>query len=286
MSELGTRVVWVDGDLINVEEAHLSLLTHSLHYAGAVFEGERAYGGRVFKLEAHTKRLLDSARTMHLQHGFGLEDIMEATEAVLRRNGLQDAYVRPLIWRGAESLNITNSALSTHVLIAAVPSLVERASKRLALHLGRWRKPHPQALPPQCKGTGHYSMMIVSQLEAKQAGFDDALLLDHRGYVAEATSSNVFFVQGKRLITPIADTFLNGITRQTILEMASQMGLQSEERHIHLEEIGQFEECFLTGTAAEVKSVECIVDGVRAIRYEASSRTNLLQSAYRQWVAR
>lgn len=275
--------IWINGRFIVWQEAKIHALTHSLHYSGGVFEGEKAYNGKIFKLEEHTQRLIESAKSLSIEVPYSFEEIIEAHQLLITKNNIKDAYIRPLIWLGSESLNLTNVNLSVNLLIAAVPSTL-RPSGALSLHIARWRKCHPNSLPPQCKSSGHYNMMIVCQKEAKYLGYDDAILLDWRGYVAECSTANIFFVKDDQLFTPIADSFLNGITRQTIIELANDLNIKVIEEYITPDRVGEFNECFMTGTAVEVKGIKSINLGERNVIFEDSKITNLLKKEYNDLV--
>ena len=277
--------IWFDGNLVDWTDAKIHVLTHSLHYSGAAYEGERAYNGKVFKLAEHTRRLLESAKTLQLEVRYSFDDIIKAHELVLKKNEIKDAYVRPLIWRGSESLGLASKMLTTHMLIAAVPS-TPRQVNGLNLHISRWQKSHPQAMPVQCKSSGHYNMMIVAEKEAFSSGFDDALLLDWRGYIAECTTTNIFFCKDKKIVTPIPDAFLNGITRQTVIELAKNMGLEVTEGYLEPKDIEKFDECFITGTAAEVKGIGSIDIGNKKVVFNENEITQTLQQAYANLVRR
>lgn len=277
--------IWVNGDLVPWDAAKIHALTHSLHYSGSVFEGEKAYNGKVFKLEEHTRRLMESATTLGIEVPYSFDDIIKAHHIVIKKNNIQDAYIRPLIWQGSESLNLTNEILSVNLLIAAIPSIV-RPIKPLRLHLSRWRKAHPNSQPTQCKSAGHYNMMILCQKEAKALGYDDAILLDWRGYIAECTTTNIFFVKDNQLFTPKPDAFLNGITRCTIIDIAKQLNIKVSEEYIELERLGSFDECFVTGTAMEVKNVDSIDFVDQKITFEGNKLTNLLKNEYNILVRR
>ncbi|WP_425363753.1 branched-chain amino acid transaminase [Candidatus Tisiphia endosymbiont of Hybos culiciformis] len=275
--------IWINGRFIAWQEAKIHALTHGLHYSGGVFEGEKAYDGKIFKLEEHTQRLIESARTLSIEVPYSFEDIIKAHQLLITKNNIKDAYIRPLIWFGSESLNLTNTNLSVNLLIAAVPSTL-RPSGDLRVHIARWRKCHPNSLPPQCKSSGHYNMMIVCQKEAKSLGYDDAILLDWRGYVAECTTANIFFVKDEQLFTPIADSSLNGITRQTIIKLANDLNIKVTEEYITPNRVGEFSECFMTGTVAEVKGIKSINLGEQNIIFEDSKITNLLKKEYKDLV--
>ncbi len=284
-TSLPALYMWINGEFVQVNDAKISALTHSLHYAGGVFEGEKSYNGQVFKLEEHTTRLLESAKAFHLHIAYSFDDIINAHKLLIEKNNIQDAYIRPLIWQGSESLNITNSALSVNLLIAAILSS-PRPFHLLNLHISRWRKPHPNSMPPQCKSSGHYNMMIVAQKEAKSLGYDDAILLDWQGFITECTVANIFFVKEDQLFTPIADRFLNGITRQTIIELAKNSGLEVKEERITLDKLGEFTEGFITGTAVEIRGIASINLGEETIVFKENKITDFLKTKYSELVRR
>lgn len=277
--------IWINGKLVMFDEAKIHALTHSLHYSGAVFEGEKAYNGKIFKLEEHTDRLIESAKSLGLDVPYNYEEIIEAHKLLIEKNNVKNAYIRPLIWQGSESINITNPALSVNLLIASVPSLY-RASEPLNLHIARWRKPHPNSLPPQCKSAGHYNMSIVCQKEAKALGFRDAIMLDWEGYIAECTTANIFFVKNNQLFTPIADRFLNGITRQTVIDLARESNIGVTEERISPDRLETFSECFVTGTAIEVKEVKSVNFDGKEIIFPDNKITLLLKAKYDKLVGK
>lgn len=251
---------------------------------GGVFEGERAYNGTVFKLEEHTTRLLESAKILHLDMPYSADDIIKAHHLLIEKNNIKDAYIRPLIWHGSESLNITNPALSVNLLIAAIKS-APKPSTSLNLHMAQLRIPHPNSLPPQCKSSGHYNMMITIQKEAKSLGYDDAIVLDWQGLIAECTIANIFFVQDEQLFTPIAAGFLNGITRQVVLNIARTIGLAVTEERITIEKLQKFKEGFITGTSVEIKGINSINCGKDTVMFKEDKITNLLKAKYRELVS-
>lgn len=279
----------MNGEFISMESAKIHILTNSLHYASAVYEGERAYDGKIFKLEEHTERLFKSAATLKHKPTFLPDQVNDATRELLKMNGLTDCYVRPLIWRGSESMRLTSPMLSTNIMIACWEMGGGGEGKRLLelnLVLSKWTKAHPLAVPPQCKGAGSYQMSIVAQLEAIEQGFDDALMLDWEGRIAECTTSNILFVEGDRLVTPTPDAFLHGITMQTVIAIAKEMGIKTEERRIMPDEIGNFSECFVTGTAAGIKRVNSITAGSYKKEYKEDSMTSALIKLHEEIVRR
>ncbi len=251
--------IWFDGELKPWREAKLHVLTHGLHYASAVFEGQRAYGGEVFKLREHTNRLIESGKTLDFTIPYSADEIDAACRQVLASNNLVDAYVRPIAWRGSEELSVPARNNTVHLAIAAWvwPSYfsVEEKLKGIRLQWSKWKRPSPETIPCKAKAAGLYMICTLSKDAAMAEGYADALMLDYRGYVAEATGANVFFIKGDEVHTPTPDCFLNGITRQTLVGLAKENGYRVVERHIRPEELAEFDECFLTGTAAEVTPV-------------------------------
>jgi branched-chain amino acid aminotransferase len=257
--------IWFDGELKPWKDVKVHVLTHGLHYASSVFEGERAYGGEIFKSREHTERLIRSAATLDMNpFPYSVDEIEAAKQLVLEKNGLVDAYVRPVAWRGSEELSVPARNNKIHLAIAAWvwPSYfsVEEKLKGIRLEWSKWKRPSPETIPSSAKAAGLYMICTLSKDHAMANGFADALMLDYRGYVAEATGANVFFIKGKDITTPTPDCFLNGITRQTLIALAKENGFTVTERHIKPEELSQFDECFLTGTAAEVTPVSLIGD--------------------------
>ena len=278
--------IWINGEFVSSNESYVHVLTHSLHYAGAVFEGERAYNGKVFKLEEHTERLLKSAEYMGIKIKYSAEEIIKVTYELLERNSLKNAYIRPLIWRGTESIGIYNPKLSINILIATFSSKNEFLNG-LKLNLGGWCKPSPRALPPQAKSSAHYAMAIVSQIESSKLGYDDSLVLDEEGYVAECNVANIFFGKGNKLITPIADRFLNGITRQAVIGMAKNLGFEVTEARISLEDISKYDYSFITGTSKEIGGVGSIDLKKSVIIFQDSEgKVRLLQSEFAKLVGK
>lgn len=256
--------IWYDGEMVPWQDAKLHVLTHGLHYASSVFEGQRAYGGEIFKLREHTERLIRSAGMLDFELGYTPDEIDDACRAVLEKNNLVDAYMRPVAWRGSEEMGVAAANNKVHVAIAAWewPSYYSREERLKGVRLthSKWKRPSPETIPSAAKAAGLYMICTLSKHKATAEGCADALMLDYRGYVAEATSANIFFGKGKDIVTPLPDCFLNGITRQTVIGLAREHGYTVTERHMHLEELADFDECFLTGTAAEVTPVREIGD--------------------------
>jgi branched-chain amino acid aminotransferase len=251
--------IWLDGKLIPFREAKLHVLTHALHYASCVFEGERAYDGEVFRLTEHSQRLYDSAQLMDFTIPYSVEEIDRATRDTVTANKMPNCYVRPVAWRGSEMMGVSAQQNKIHLAIAVWewPSYFspEAKMKGLRLQISDWRRPAPNTAPTKAKAAGLYMICTLSKHKAEREGYQDALMLDWRGQVAEATGANIFFSKDGKLHTPTPDCFLDGITRRAVIGMAKARGLEVIERPIMPEEMSGFEECFLTGTAAEVTPV-------------------------------
>ncbi len=251
--------IWFDGQLVPWREANVHVLTHALHYASSVFEGQRAYGGEVFRLTEHSQRLRRSGELLGFEIPWSVEQIDEACREVLRANGLEDAYMRPVAWRGSEQMGVSAQRTKIHLAIAAWEWGAyfgdEAAQKGVRLDISPWRRPAPYTAPIHSKAAGLYMICTLSRHTAQAKGFDDALMFDWRGQVAEATGANAFFVQNGALHTPTPDCFLDGITRQVVIGLARGRGIEVIERHIRPEELANAQEVFLTGTAAEVTPV-------------------------------
>lgn len=252
-------VIWMNGELIPWGDANLHVLSHGLHYASSVFEGERAYGGEIFKLTEHTERLHFSANTLDFEIPWSVEQINDACNQVVEAQGLTDAYVRPVAWRGSEMMAVSAQDTKIHLAIAAWqwPSYFdpEQRLKGIRLNISKWRRPDPKTIPAQAKAAGLYMICTLSKHAAEKDGYADSLMFDWRGRVAEATGANVFFVKDGELHTPTPDCFLDGITRRTVIDLAARRQIKVNERTIMPEEMQEFEQCFLTGTAAEVTPV-------------------------------
>jgi branched-chain amino acid aminotransferase len=255
-------VIWYDGKLVPWRDAKLHVLTHGLHYASSVFEGERVYGGQVFKLKEHSDRLAKSAELMGFKIPYSVEEINRATNETVKANNIVDGYVRPVAWRGSEMMGVSAQNNQIHLAIAVWewPSYFspEARMKGIRLKISDWRRPDPRTAPVHAKAAGLYMICTLSKHKAEQEGFDDALMLDWRGQVAEATGANVFFVMNGEIHTPKPDCFLDGITRQTVIGLAKNRQMKVVERAIMPEEMANAQECFLTGTAAEVTPVGSI----------------------------
>lgn len=276
--------IWFDGQMVPWREAKIHVICHGLHYGSAVFEGERAYAGRIFKSIEHTDRLFRSAGILGMEIPFAQEAINRAKEEVLAVNGLVDAYLRPVAWRGSEQMGIAAQATKTHVAIAAWewPSYFspELRDKGISLKTSDWRKPAPDMAPCHAKAAGLYMINTLSKHQAEKEGFVDALMLDYRGYPVEATGANLFRVRDGAVLTPAPDSFLDGITRQTVIEIAGKLGIRMEEGHITMDDLRSADEVFITGTAAEVTAIGRIDD----VTYPVGPVTKTLREAYEKLV--
>lgn len=254
-------MIWLDGFMIPWREARLHVLSHGLHYASGVFEGERAYSGTIFRLRTHTERLLASARILGMHIPWTAEQIDAACVEVLAANGLTEAYVRPIAWRGSEQLAVSAQKTTVHLAIAtwAWPNLFgDDRMKGVRLQMAHWKRPHPETAPTASKAAGLYMIGTLAKHEAEAAGYTDALMLDWRGHVSEATGANIFFVIDGEVHTPTPDCFLDGITRRTVMALARRRQMKVVERTILPEEMEAAAEVFLAGTAAEVTPVRQI----------------------------
>lgn len=251
--------IWMNGEFVDWSDAKVHVLTHGLHYASSVFEGQRAYGGLVFEQTAHHERLLRSAEILGMEMPYSIDELNAACEEVISRNGFVDAYVRPLAWRGSEMMGVSAQANRINVMMAAWewPSYFkpEERMKGIRLDIAQWRRPDPRTAPHDAKAAGLYMICTLSKHAAEAKGYADAMMYDWEGYVAEATGANMFFVDNGVLHTPKADRFLDGITRRTVIKLAKARGIEVVERRILPHELATFSECFVTGTAAEVTPV-------------------------------
>jgi branched-chain amino acid aminotransferase len=251
--------IWFDGKLVPWRDAKIHVLTHALHYASCVFEGERVYGGKVFHLDEHSQRLINSAKLLGFEVPIGLAAINEATNAVVKANNIVDGYVRPLAWRGAEQMGVSAQATKIHMAIATWewPAYFtpEARLKGIRMTISKWARPAPNTAPTASKAAGLYMICTLSKHAAEAEGYEDALMLDWRGRIAEATGANIFLAINGELHTPTPDCFLDGITRRTVMGLARARQIKVVERAIMPDELGQTQEVFLTGTAAEVTPV-------------------------------
>ena len=257
--------IWYNGDLVDWSDVKLHVLSHGLHYASCVFEGERVYDGSIFKLEEHTSRLFYSAKRMGFEIPYTEAEINSASKKIIATQKVENGYVRPVAWRGSEMMAISAQQTKIHVAIASWdwgtyfdPKLKTEGIK---LNISKWKRPAPDTIPWDTKASGLYMICTLSKHEAEKQGFTDSLMMDHEGNIAEATGANIFFKdKNNDLHTPIPDSFLDGITRRTVIEIAKSKNIKVYERKISLNELSNFVGCFLTGTAAEVTPVSKIAD--------------------------
>jgi branched-chain amino acid aminotransferase len=258
-------LIWMNGEFIAWNDAKCHVITQGMHYASSVFEGERAYKGKIFKSEEHTNRLFKSANTLGMEIPFTEKQINDAKDELIQKMELHDCYVRPIVWRGSQQMGLSTSNSDINVAIAAWDDWasyfkIEDRKAGLRLITSPWKRPSPDTAPCEAKASGPYVICTMSKSFAEQKGYHDALMLDYRGYVAEGTGANIFFIKDNDVHTPIPDCFLNGITRQTVIEMLSSQGFNIIERHIMPDEISNYDEAFLTGTAAEITPLQSIDD--------------------------
>jgi len=277
-------LIWMDGTLVPWREAEVHILTHALHYASSVFEGERAYQGEIFKLTEHTERLVESARILDFEIPYTVAEIDQACRDTIAANKLSDCYVRPLAWRGSEQMGVSAQQTKIHLAIAAwnwgsyFP--MELRLKGIRVAHAKYRRPDSACAPSKAKAAGLYMICTIEKHRAERAGYSDALMLDYRGHVAECTGANIFLIKDGVIHTPTPDCFLDGITRRTVIDLAKARGIEVVTRTILPEELGSFSECFITGTAAEVTPVSEIGEH----RYKPGAITETLLNDYMELV--
>jgi branched-chain amino acid aminotransferase len=256
--------IWMDGKMVDWRDANVHILTHAMHYASAVFEGERCYNGKIFKSREHSERLRTSGELLDMPLPYSVDEIEAAKEAVLKANNLTDAYVRAIAWRGAgEDMGVAAKRNPIRLAVAVWSwgnYYGDAKMKGAKLDIAKWKRPSPDTIPHAAKASGLYMICTMSKHAAEAKGCSDAMMFDYRGYVAEATGANIFFIKDGEVHTPLADAILNGITRQTVIGMLRDMQIKVHERRIEASELEGFEQCFLTGTAAEITPVGQIGD--------------------------
>ncbi|NBR89011.1 MAG: branched-chain amino acid aminotransferase [Rhodobacteraceae bacterium] len=276
--------IWLDGKLVDWRSANVHLLTHALHYASSVFEGERCYNGKIFKSRQHSERLHYSAKCLDFEIPYSVDELEAAKYAMLEANGWTDAYVRAFAWRGAgEDMGVSSRRNPVRVAVAGWEwgnYYGDAKMKGAKLDISKWRRPDPQTAPSHAKAAGLYMICTMAKHAAEAKGCSDAMMFDYRGYVAEATGANIFFVKNGEVHTPTPDCFLNGITRQTVIGMLKEKGVNVIERHIMPDELEGFEQCWLTGTAAEVTPVGQIGD----YTFEVGALTRDISESYEKLV--
>ncbi len=276
--------IWMDGKLLPWRDANVHILTHAMHYASSVFEGERAYNGKIFESRRHSERLIASGKMLDIDIPWTVDEIEAAKYEVMKANGLTDAYVRAVAWRGSgEDMGVSSSRNPVRMAVASWEwgsYYGDAKMKGAKLDISKWKRPSPETIPVHAKAAGLYMICTMSKHAAEAKGCSDALFMDYRGYVAEATGANIFFVKDGEVHTPDADVFLNGITRQTVIGMLKDRQIPVHERHIMPEELESFEQCWLTGTAAEVTPVGQIGD----YNFEVGGITRGIAQAYEELV--
>jgi len=255
--------IWLNGSFVPWREATTHIISQGLHYASSVFEGERAYNGKIFKSKEHTDRLFNSAKILNISIPYTKEEINVAKINLIKKMKYSNCYIRPVVWRGGKQMGISTSKSDTHVCIAAWDDWasyfkIEDRLKGLKLITSPWKRPSPDTSPHQAKASGSYMICTMSKEFAEKKGYHDSLMLDHRNYVAEGTGANIFFIKDNIIHTPIPDCFLNGITRQTVISIARSKGLYIEEKYIKPDDLKNYDEAFLTGTAAEITPINSI----------------------------
>jgi branched-chain amino acid aminotransferase len=272
--------IWMDGQIVAWRDAKTHVLTHGLHYGSCVFEGERCYGGAIFKSQQHNERFHASAKLLGFEIPYSVEELEKAKYEVLSLNNITEGYVRPVAWRGSEMMAISAQQTKIHVAIAcwAWPSMYnpEIKEKGIRLAMAEYKRPSPESAPVHSKAAGLYMICTISKHAAEKKGFQDALMLDYRGYLAEATGANLFLIIDGEIHTPMADCFLNGITRQTVIALAKEAGIKVHERHIKPEELARVSEVFLTGSAAEITPV----GEIEGQKFMPGKITHQLMAAY------
>ena len=266
--------IWMNGSFVPWEKATTHVISQGLHYASSVFEGERAYCGKIFKSKEHTKRLFKSASIIGMKIPFSEEEIIKAKNDLLYKMKKENCYIRPVVWRGSQVMGLSTMKSDINVAIAlwddwASYFKIEERAAGLKLITSPWKRPAPDTVPFDAKASGPYIICTMSKQFAEEKGYNDALMLDYRGFVAEGTGANIFFIKDKNIYTPIPDCFLNGITRQTVIELVKNKGFNLIEKHILPNEIDQYEEAFLTGTAAEITPIKSIDE----INYNVGNNT-------------
>ena len=278
--------IWLDGSFVPWRDAKAHVLTHALHYASAVFEGERMYGGQVFELTQHSERLRNSAQILDFEIPYSTAEIDRATIETCAKNGLEDCYIRPIAWRGSEMIGVSaqNTTIHTAIAVWDWPSYFkpEERARGIRLTHAKYKRPSPETAPTSSKAAGLYMICTISKHAAEKAGYADALMLDWRGYVAESTGANIFLVRDGVIHTPKPDCFLDGITRRSVIKIARDRGFEVVERHIPAEELSTFSEVFLSGTAAEVTPVAEIGEH----RYKPGNLSLSLMDDYARLVRR
>lgn len=285
MLDIQNGKVWMDGQMVDMADAKIHILTHTFHYGSGVFEGERAYRGKIFKMQEHHQRLIDGARMLGFEIPYTVDQINQAAMDVIKVNNLSEAYIRPVAWHGPESLSVASHQNSVHLALAAWQwasyfQTEDGKTPGIKLMWSDWVRPAPNMGPVRAKANGQYITGTIGKNKAEKSGFNDALMLDYRGYVAECTGANIFFVKGGVLTTPLADCFLSGITRATVIEIAKSFQIPVVEKLFYPDELMQADEIFITGTAVEVQPIALIGETA----FKTGPITERLSVAYKKCV--
>ncbi|MDX1924524.1 MAG: aminotransferase class IV [Rickettsiaceae bacterium] len=275
--------LWLDGKYINSLDAKIHILTHSMQYAGGVYEGVKAKDGYIFKLEEHTTRLFESARMMRLDIPFSHQEIVDVHHELLRLNNLQNAYFRPFVWRQTDSVRILPSNPRSHIIIAAW-NMALRSAESIRVNVSNWVKPGKNMFPHGCKASAQYGLLAIAAMEARDQGFDDSIMLDEKGFIAECTSANIFFIKEGALYTPKTDYCLDGITRRSVIEIAKKEEIECFVQDISPSDLSSFDSAFITGTAVEVREICHILFGVKEINYQASEIFQKIKNIYQKMI--
>ena len=276
--------IWMNGSVLEWNQAKIHVLNHGLHYGSCVFEGIRVYKRKIFKLKEHIERLFFSAKILDLDIPYKHEELIEFTELIVKKQNIEDGYIRPVVWRGSEMMAISSKEASINIAIAAWkwPSYFspEKILQGINMSIADWKRPPPNCAPTNSKAAGLYMICSLSKHKAESNGFDDALMLDYRNFIAEATGANIFFVKNKKIFTPIADCFLDGITRKTVMDIAINIGIEVEEKHLEVNFMKDCNEAFLTGTAVEITPINSVDD----YKFNDRDVTKLLIKEFRDYV--
>ena len=279
--------IWFNNELCEWQDARVHIISHGMHYASLVFEGLRVYNKKIFKLKEHTERLFNSAKILDMKVPYSFDEIIEATKKLVSDQSIENGYIRPFVWRGSEMMGVSaqNTKINVAIAIWDWPTYFnpELKLKGIKLNISKWQRPPQNSSPWESKAAGLYMICTLSKHQAEKDGYTDSLMLDHEGNIAEATSANIFFKdKNNELHTPIPDSFLDGITRKTVIDLAKSKNIKINERKISPNEISNFKGCFITGTAAEITPVGNILDN----KFEVCDLIKDLSSSYEKLVGK
>ncbi|MDA9618781.1 branched-chain amino acid aminotransferase [bacterium] len=279
--------IWFNNQLCEWQDARVHIISHGMHYASLVFEGLRVYNKRIFKLKEHTERLFNSAKILDMKIPYSFDEIIEATKKLVSDQSIENGYIRPFVWRGSEMMGVSaqNTKINVAIAIWDWPTYFnpELKLKGIKLNISKWQRPPQNSSPWESKAAGLYMICTLSKHQAEKDGYTDSLMLDHEGNIAEATSANIFFKdKNNELHTPIPDSFLDGITRKTVIDLSKSKNIKINERKISPNEISNFKGCFITGTAAEITPVGNILDN----KFEVCDLIKDLSSSYEKLVGK